>query len=83
MVGNDNNSEFSMKYPPGFIPNEGTDAASMHMEGGKNDNVENLNNCNMEEANVIFSGNRSTMNSKDDGADSVFDKIFSGGGGAW
>ncbi|GJW20087.1 RNA-directed DNA polymerase, eukaryota [Tanacetum coccineum] len=66
MVGNDNNSEFSMKYPPGFTPNEGTDAASMHMEGGRNDNVENLNDCNKEEANVIFSGNRSTMNSKDD-----------------
>ncbi|GJU71291.1 RNA-directed DNA polymerase, eukaryota, partial [Tanacetum coccineum] len=49
----------------------GTDAASMHMEGSRNDNVENLNDCNMEEANVIFSGNRSTMNSKDDGADSV------------
>ncbi|GJU72271.1 RNA-directed DNA polymerase, eukaryota [Tanacetum coccineum] len=59
------------QYPPGFTPNEGTDAASMHMEGGRNDNVENLNDCNMEEANVIFSGNRSTMNSKDDGADSV------------
>ncbi|GJU93124.1 RNA-directed DNA polymerase, eukaryota [Tanacetum coccineum] len=71
MVGNDNNLEFSMKYPPSFTPNEGTDAASMHMEGGRNDNVENLNDCNMEEANVIFSGNRSTMNSKDDGADSV------------
>ncbi|GKA77636.1 nucleotide-binding alpha-beta plait domain-containing protein [Tanacetum coccineum] len=44
------------QYPPGFTPNEGTDAASMHMEGGRNDNVENLNDCNMEEANVIFSG---------------------------
>ncbi|GJY09056.1 RNA-directed DNA polymerase, eukaryota, partial [Tanacetum coccineum] len=63
--------EFSRKYPSGFTPNKGTDAASMHMEGGRNDNVENLNDCNMEEANVIFSGNRSTMNSKDDGADSV------------
>ncbi|GKC09166.1 RNA-directed DNA polymerase, eukaryota [Tanacetum coccineum] len=53
------------------FPNEGIDAAPMHMESGRNDNVENLNDCNMEEANVIFSGNRSTMNSKDDGADSV------------
>ncbi|GJS03753.1 hypothetical protein Tco_0320261 [Tanacetum coccineum] len=41
------------------------------IRGGRNDNVENLNDCNMEEANVIFSGNRSTMNSKDDGADSM------------
>ncbi|GKC66927.1 nucleotide-binding alpha-beta plait domain-containing protein, partial [Tanacetum coccineum] len=49
------------QYPPGFTPNEGTDATSM----------QNLNDCNMEEANVIFSGNRSTINSKDDGADSV------------
>ncbi|GKA08008.1 RNA-directed DNA polymerase, eukaryota [Tanacetum coccineum] len=64
------------QYPPGFTPNEGTDAASMHMEGGRNDNVENLNDCNMEEANVIFSGNRSTMNSKDDGADSVRSGLF-------
>ncbi|GKB07009.1 nucleotide-binding alpha-beta plait domain-containing protein [Tanacetum coccineum] len=35
----------------------------------RNDNVENLNDCNMEEANVIFSGNRSTMNLEDDAPD--------------
>ncbi|GJW59292.1 RNA-directed DNA polymerase, eukaryota [Tanacetum coccineum] len=35
-----------------------------------------LNDCNMEETNVIFSGNRSTMNSKDDGADSVLGQVM-------
>ncbi|GJZ23146.1 copia protein [Tanacetum coccineum] len=36
---------------------EGMMRSSMHMEeGGRIDNVENLNDCNMEEANVIFSG---------------------------
>ncbi|GJZ01186.1 RNA-directed DNA polymerase, eukaryota [Tanacetum coccineum] len=35
-----------------------------------------LSDCNMEETNVIFSGNRSTMNSKDDGADSVLGQVM-------
>ncbi|GJY19479.1 hypothetical protein Tco_0390970 [Tanacetum coccineum] len=63
-------------YSSWHSSNEGTMRLYAYGRWQKNDNVENLNDCNMEEANVIFSGNRSTMNSKDDGADSVRSRHF-------
>nr|GFB82634.1 nucleotide-binding alpha-beta plait domain-containing protein [Tanacetum cinerariifolium] len=68
MAGKDNKSEGSLKYPPGFTPQEGTDANTMHAEGDINDNVMDFSDCKMDEANDVSSGNRFKVNSKDDSA---------------
>nr|GEZ99102.1 RNA-directed DNA polymerase, eukaryota [Tanacetum cinerariifolium] len=70
-VMSNKDSEFSMKYPPGFIPNEGSDGASMHVEEGRGGNSENENEGNVEVDNVVPSGNNSGMNSKEGRTESV------------
>nr|GEY64242.1 RNA-directed DNA polymerase, eukaryota, reverse transcriptase zinc-binding domain protein [Tanacetum cinerariifolium] len=63
--------EFSMKYPPGFTPNEGSDGASMHVKEGKGGNSENGNEGNVDVDNAVPSGNHSGMNSNEGGTESV------------
>nr|GFB14602.1 nucleotide-binding alpha-beta plait domain-containing protein [Tanacetum cinerariifolium] len=46
-VEKENNSEHSMKYPPGFTPKEGTDVVGMHTE--ESDNIVNMSDHNAEE----------------------------------
>nr|GEY87971.1 nucleotide-binding alpha-beta plait domain-containing protein [Tanacetum cinerariifolium] len=53
-VEKENNSEHSMKYPPGFTPKEGTDVVGMHTK--ESDNVVNMSDHNAEEVNNTFSG---------------------------
>ncbi|GKC80975.1 hypothetical protein Tco_1136692, partial [Tanacetum coccineum] len=64
-------SEGSLKYPPGFTPQEGTGANSMHAEGDINDNVVDFSVCKMDGANDVSSGNRFKVNSKDDSVESA------------
>nr|GEY95009.1 RNA-directed DNA polymerase, eukaryota [Tanacetum cinerariifolium] len=68
-VEKENNSEHSMKYPPGFTPKEGTDVVGMHTE--ESDNIVNMSNHNAEEVNNTFSGNCTKNNSKEDVSNSV------------
>ncbi|GJR33170.1 RNA-directed DNA polymerase, eukaryota [Tanacetum coccineum] len=70
-VVSNKDSEFSMKYPPGFIPNEGSDEASMHVQEGRGGNSENGNEGNVDVDNAVPSGNHSGMNSKEGGTESV------------
>ncbi|GJW59932.1 RNA-directed DNA polymerase, eukaryota [Tanacetum coccineum] len=70
-VVSNKDSEFSMKYPPGFTPNEGSDGASMHVEEGRGGNSKNGNEGNVDVVNAVPSGNNSGMNSKEGGTESV------------
>nr|GEY59362.1 RNA-directed DNA polymerase, eukaryota [Tanacetum cinerariifolium] len=70
-VVSNKDSEFSMKYPPGFTPNEGSDGASMHVKEGRGGNSENMNEGNVDVDNVVPSGNHSGMNSKEGETESV------------
>nr|GEW86645.1 reverse transcriptase domain-containing protein [Tanacetum cinerariifolium] len=63
-VEKENNSEHSMKYPPGFTPKEGTDVVGMHTK--ESDNIVNMSDHNAEEVNNNFSGNCTKKNSKED-----------------
>nr|GEX95511.1 RNA-directed DNA polymerase, eukaryota, reverse transcriptase zinc-binding domain protein [Tanacetum cinerariifolium] len=75
-VVSNKDSEFSMKYPPGFTPNEGSDGASMHVEEGRGGNSENGNKGNVDVDNAIPSGNHFGMNSKEGGTESVCSRHF-------
>ncbi|GKD51811.1 hypothetical protein Tco_1280787, partial [Tanacetum coccineum] len=66
-VENDNNSEYSVKYPPGFTPNSN----DVNVEDSRGKNFENLSDCNVDEVNNAGSGKCSTKNSKDNVSDSV------------
>nr|GEX90494.1 nucleotide-binding alpha-beta plait domain-containing protein [Tanacetum cinerariifolium] len=70
-VVSNKDSKFSMKYPPGFTPNEGSDRASMHVEEGRGGNSENGNEGNVDVDNAVPSGNHSGMNLKEGGTESV------------
>ncbi|GJW58178.1 RNA-directed DNA polymerase, eukaryota, reverse transcriptase zinc-binding domain protein [Tanacetum coccineum] len=63
----ENNSEHSLKYPPGFTPKEGTDVVGMHAEESRSDNIVNLSDHNAEEVN----NNCPNTNSKEDVSNSV------------
>ncbi|GKC09493.1 hypothetical protein Tco_1001103 [Tanacetum coccineum] len=76
MVRNNNKSDGSLKYPPGFTPIESTDVNSLHVDGDSNDNVEGLNECNGNEVSKVSRGSRLNTKSKDDGADSIFSGHF-------
>ncbi|GJR10771.1 RNA-directed DNA polymerase, eukaryota [Tanacetum coccineum] len=75
-VVSNKDSEFSMKYPPGFTPNEGSDRASMHVEEGRGGNNENGNEGNVDVDNVVPSGNHFGMNSKEGGTESICSGYF-------
>ncbi|GJY81678.1 RNA-directed DNA polymerase, eukaryota, partial [Tanacetum coccineum] len=75
-VVSNKDSEFSMKYPPGFTPNEGSDGASMHVEEGRGGNSKNGNEGNVDVDNVVHSGNHSGMNSKEGRTESVCSGYF-------
>ncbi|GKE69886.1 RNA-directed DNA polymerase, eukaryota, partial [Tanacetum coccineum] len=68
---NENNSDHSLKYPPGFTPNEGINVVGMHAEESRSDNIVNSSDRNVEEVNNAFSGNCSNKNSKEDVSDLV------------
>nr|GEV10482.1 RNA-directed DNA polymerase, eukaryota, reverse transcriptase zinc-binding domain protein [Tanacetum cinerariifolium] len=70
-VEKENNSEHSMKYPPGFTPKEVTDVVGMHEEESRSDNIVNLSDHNAKEVNNTFSGNCPKKNSKEDVSNSV------------
>nr|GEY23307.1 RNA-directed DNA polymerase, eukaryota [Tanacetum cinerariifolium] len=70
-VEKENNSEHSMKYPPGFTPKEGNDVVGMHAEESRSDNIVNLSDHNAEEVNNTFSGNCPKKNSNEDISNSV------------
>nr|GFA34656.1 RNA-directed DNA polymerase, eukaryota [Tanacetum cinerariifolium] len=70
-VEKENNSEHSMKYPPGFTPKEGTDVVDMHTEESRSDNIVNMSDHNAEEVNNTFSCNCTKKNSKEDVSNSV------------
>nr|GEX42708.1 RNA-directed DNA polymerase, eukaryota [Tanacetum cinerariifolium] len=75
-VEKENNTEHSMKYPPGFTPKEGTDVVGMHAEESRSDNIVNLSDHNAEEVNNTFSGNFPKKNSKEDVSNSVCSSHF-------
>nr|GEU64823.1 zinc finger, CCHC-type [Tanacetum cinerariifolium] len=75
-VVSNKDSEFNMKYPSGFTPNEGSDGASMHVKEGRGGNSENENEGNVDVDNVVPSGNHSGMNSKEGGTESVCSRHF-------
>ncbi|GJW77720.1 RNA-directed DNA polymerase, eukaryota, partial [Tanacetum coccineum] len=60
-VVSNKDSEFSMNYPPGFTPNEGSDGASMHVKEGRGGNSENENEGNVDVDNAVPSGNHSGL----------------------
>nr|GEX87088.1 RNA-directed DNA polymerase, eukaryota, reverse transcriptase zinc-binding domain protein [Tanacetum cinerariifolium] len=70
-VEKENNSEHSMKYPPGFTPKEGTDVVGMHAEESRSDSSVNLSDHNAKEVNNTFSGNCPKKNSKEDVSNST------------
>nr|GEV78374.1 RNA-directed DNA polymerase, eukaryota [Tanacetum cinerariifolium] len=70
-VVSDKDLEFSMKYPPSFTPNEGSDGASIHLKEGRGGNSENGNEGNVDVDNAVPSGNHSSMNLKESGTESV------------
>nr|GEY03684.1 RNA-directed DNA polymerase, eukaryota [Tanacetum cinerariifolium] len=66
-----NNLEQSLKYPPGFTPNEDSDAFCINVEDDRNNNCDYSQGCNVEEANNGSKGNCVNMGSKIDVAESV------------
>ncbi|GKB25179.1 RNA-directed DNA polymerase, eukaryota [Tanacetum coccineum] len=66
-----NNLEHSLKYPPGFTPNEDSDAFRMNVEDDRNNDCDYSQECNAEEANNGSKGNCVNTGSKTDVAESV------------
>ncbi|GJX67597.1 hypothetical protein Tco_0303324 [Tanacetum coccineum] len=67
----DNNSEHSLKYPPGYTPNDGTEAHCKNVEDSKKESGEISQGCYEEEVNNVFKDNCSNKGSKEDVAESV------------
>ncbi|GJX60132.1 hypothetical protein Tco_0291522 [Tanacetum coccineum] len=55
-AGNDDKSNQSLKYPPGFTPNEGADGSNMNMGDSRNDNSDKIHEYNMAEGNSVHNG---------------------------
>ncbi|GJZ12967.1 RNA-directed DNA polymerase, eukaryota, partial [Tanacetum coccineum] len=70
-AGNDDKSNQSLKYPPGFTPNEGTDGSNMNMGDSRNDNSDKIHEYNMAEGNSVHNGEGSNKGSKEDISESV------------
>nr|GEX70656.1 RNA-directed DNA polymerase, eukaryota, reverse transcriptase zinc-binding domain protein [Tanacetum cinerariifolium] len=66
----------SLKYPPGFTPRESFDVDSMHVEGDRNVNVEEVRANSVGVVNDGSSGNRFNKNSKEDSVESVVSGHF-------
>ncbi|GKE68282.1 hypothetical protein Tco_1526354, partial [Tanacetum coccineum] len=67
----DNNSEHSLKYPPGYTLNDGTEAHCKNVEDSKKESGEISQGCYEEEVNNVFKDNCSNKGSKEDVAESV------------
>ncbi|GJU36876.1 RNA-directed DNA polymerase, eukaryota, reverse transcriptase zinc-binding domain protein [Tanacetum coccineum] len=68
---NEINSEQTMKYPPGFTPNEGSKEIGIFAEESRSVNIVNLSDHKAEEANKDGHGNYGNKNSKEDVSSSV------------
>nr|GEX44636.1 RNA-directed DNA polymerase, eukaryota [Tanacetum cinerariifolium] len=66
----------SLKYPPGFTPRESSDVDSMHVEGNRNVNVEEVRANLVGVVNDGSSSNRFNRNSKEDNVESVVSGHF-------
>ncbi|GKB58696.1 RNA-directed DNA polymerase, eukaryota [Tanacetum coccineum] len=67
----DNNSEHSLKNPPCYTSNDGTEAHCKNVEDSKKESGEISQGCYEEEVNNVFKDNCSNKGSKEDVAESV------------
>nr|GEX71936.1 putative RNA-directed DNA polymerase, eukaryota, reverse transcriptase zinc-binding domain protein [Tanacetum cinerariifolium] len=65
------NSDHSLKYQPGYTPNEGTKSHCKNVEDSKNESGEFPQGCYEEEENNVLKDNSSKNGSKEDVAESV------------
>ncbi|GJS63377.1 RNA-directed DNA polymerase, eukaryota [Tanacetum coccineum] len=68
-VGNDNKTDSSLKYPPGFSPIENKGENSIHGSGDSNNNMECLKESNWGEGMEYSRNSKLKKMSKDDGTD--------------
>nr|GEY34823.1 RNA-directed DNA polymerase, eukaryota [Tanacetum cinerariifolium] len=65
-VGNDDKSNQSLKYPPGFTPNEGTNGSNMNVGDSRNDNSVKIHEYIMAEGNSVRNGEGLAQKAKKD-----------------
>ncbi|GJT59828.1 RNA-directed DNA polymerase, eukaryota [Tanacetum coccineum] len=71
MNGVKGTSDQSLKYPPGFTPNENMNEFCTNVENVSNVNCDNSQDFNVEETNVGQEGNRARQGSKEDVSESA------------
>ncbi|GKC52468.1 RNA-directed DNA polymerase, eukaryota [Tanacetum coccineum] len=67
----ENNSDQSLKYPPGYTPNDGTETNCKNVEYSKKESGELSQGCDEEKENNVHKENSSNKGSKEDVAKSI------------